>query len=69
MKSSIEESSKVIGVAVSTMGRWEDGKLILERIVSGYRRHDKDALLNFKYHKENAKLIIGYCRVSLSDQG
>lgn len=69
MKLSIGEASKILGVAVSTMRRWEaEGRLIPERTVSGHRRYDREALLNFKYHKENVKLTIGYCRVSSSDQ-
>jgi predicted site-specific integrase-resolvase len=69
LKLSIGEASKVLGVAISTMRRWEtEGRLIPERTVSGHRRYDREALLNFKYHKENVKLTIGYCRVSSSDQ-
>lgn len=70
LKLSISEASKILGVAKSTMRRWEyEGRLIPERTISGHRRYEKDALLNFKYHKENVKLTIGYCRVSSSDQG
>ena len=48
MKLSIGEASKVLGVAVSTMRRWEyEGWLIPERTVSGHRRYDREALLNF----------------------
>lgn len=69
MKLSIHEASKLIGVAVSTMRRWEsEGRLIPERTEGGHRRYDRDALLNYKYHKENKKLTVGYCRVSSSDQ-
>lgn len=69
LKLSIGEASKVLGVAVSTMRRWEaEGRLMPERTVSGHRRYDRESLLNFKYHKENVKLTIGYCRVSSSDQ-
>ena len=69
MKLSIHEASKLIGVAVSTMRRWEsEGRLIPERTEGGHRRYDRDALLNYKYHKENVKLTVGYCRVSSSDQ-
>lgn len=69
MKLSIHEASKLIGVAVSTMRRWEsEGRLIPERTEGGHRRYDRDSLLNYKYHKENIKLTVGYCRVSSSDQ-
>jgi putative resolvase len=69
LKLSIHEASKLIGVAVSTMRRWEsEGRLIPERTEGGHRRYDRDALLNYKYHKENIKLTVGYCRVSSSDQ-
>jgi len=69
LKLPIREASKLIGVAVSTMRRWEsEGRLIPERTEGGHRRYDREALLNFKYHKENVKLTVGYCRVSSSDQ-
>lgn len=69
MKLSIYEASQIMGVAVSTMRRWEtEGRLIPERTKGGHRRYDRETLLNFKYHKENVKLTIGYCRVSSSDQ-
>lgn len=69
MKVSINEASKLLGVAVSTMRRWEyEGRLIPERTEGGHRRYDREALLNFKYHKENVKLTVGYCRVSSSDE-
>jgi putative resolvase len=69
LKLSIHEASKLIGVAVSTMRRWEsEGRLIPERTEGGHRRYDRDALLSYKYHKENVKLTVGYCRVSSSDQ-
>ncbi|MEQ8197603.1 MAG: MerR family DNA-binding transcriptional regulator, partial [Clostridiaceae bacterium] len=39
LKLSIGEASKILGVAVSTMRRWEaEGRLIPERTVSGHRR-------------------------------
>jgi putative resolvase len=69
LKLSIHAASKLIGVAESTMRRWEsEGRLIPERTEGGHRRYDRDALLNYKYHKENIKLTVGYCRVSSSDQ-
>lgn len=69
MKLSIYEASQIMGVAVSTMRRWEaEGRFIPERTKGGHRRYDRETLLNFKYHKENVKLTIGYCRVSSSDQ-
>lgn len=69
MKLSINEASKLLGVAVSTMRRWEyEGRLIPERTEGGHRRYNREALLNFKYHKENVKLTVGYCRVSSSNQ-
>ena len=69
MKLSIQEASKIVGVAISTMRRWErEGRITPERTEGGHRRYDREALLNLKYHKENVKLTIGYCRVSSSDQ-
>jgi len=69
LKLSIQEASKIVGVAISTMRRWErEGRITPERTEGGHRRYDREALLNLKYHKENVKLTIGYCRVSSSDQ-
>lgn len=69
IKLTIKEASEYLGVAKSTLRRWEDeGKIKLERTVGGHRRYDKSILMSLKNKKENKKLIIGYCRVSSSDQ-
>lgn len=70
MKLSIKEASKFLGVAISTLRRWEtEGKLKPERTAGGHRRYDKSTLLYFKKRKvSDKKLTVGYCRVSSSDQ-
>ena len=66
---SIREAAEFLGVAVSTLRRWEkEGKLESERTKGGHRRYPKEKLIAFKDKKENKKLTIGYCRVSSSDQ-
>ena len=66
---SIREAAEFLGVAVSTLRRWEkEGKLESERTKGGHRRYSKEKLIAFKDKKENKKLTIGYCRVSSSDQ-
>jgi len=66
---SIREAAEFLGVAVSTLRRWEkEGKLESERTKGGHRRYSKEKLIAFKDKKENKKFTIGYCRVSSSDQ-
>ena len=69
IKLTIKEASEYLGVAKSTLRRWEDeGKIKPERTAGGHRRYDKSTLISLKNKKENKKLTIGYCRVSSSDQ-
>jgi len=66
---SIKEAATFLGVAESTLRRWEnEGKLTPERTSGGHRRYSKESLIAFKDKKDNNKLTIGYCRVSSSDQ-
>ncbi|WP_420811477.1 IS607 family transposase [Natranaerobius trueperi] len=66
---SIKEAAAFLGVAESTLRRWEnEDKLTPERTSGGHRRYSKDSLIAFKDKKDNNKLTIGYCRVSSSDQ-
>ena len=69
IKLTIKEASEYLGVAKSTLRRWEyEGKIKPERTAGGHRRYDKSVLISLKNKKENKKLTIGYCRVSSSDQ-
>ncbi|MBR8826288.1 MAG: IS607 family transposase [Gomphosphaeria aponina SAG 52.96 = DSM 107014] len=62
----ISEASKILGVAQSTLRRWEDeGKITPTRTANGHRRYDLSELLNVK---KEGTLTIGYARVSSSDQ-
>ncbi|RQD74777.1 MAG: IS607 family transposase [Candidatus Syntrophonatronum acetioxidans] len=66
---SIKEAAEFLGVAESTLRRWEkEGKLEPERTKGGHRRYSKEKLIALKDKKQNKKLTIGYCRVSSSDQ-
>jgi excisionase family DNA binding protein len=66
---SISEASEFLGVAISTLRRWEsEKKLTSERTEGGHRRYDKNMLISLKNKQDNIKLTIGYCRVSSSDQ-
>ena len=66
---SIKEAATFLGVAESTLRRWEkEGKLTPERTSGGHRRYSRELLIAFRNKKENNKITIGYCRVSSSDQ-
>lgn len=42
---SIREAAKAVGVAISTLRRWErEGKITSIRTLGGHRRYDVDAL-------------------------
>jgi predicted site-specific integrase-resolvase len=79
----ISEASKLKGVSVSTLRRWEsEGKLIPERTANGRRRYTVSQLLGLKANQpglggspherlvqeENLSYTVGYCRVSSHDQ-
>ena len=70
MKLSIKEAANFLGVAQSTLRRWDnEGKLVADRTEGGHRRYDKNKLIAFQDDKENnSKLTIGYCRVSSHNQ-
>jgi putative resolvase len=60
------EASKILGVAQSTLRRWEDeGKITPTRTANGHRRSDIAELLNVK---KESHLTIAYARVSSYDQ-
>lgn len=69
----INETSEFLGVAKSTLRRWEtEERLIPLRTDGGHRRYEKEALIKFKQNGFNIKtenrLTIAYCRVSSNDQ-
>jgi putative resolvase len=60
------EATKLKGVSVSMLRRWEsEGELIPERTTNGHRRYNISQLLGIK---ENLSYTVGYCRVSSHDQ-
>jgi len=67
----INEASKILGVAKSTLRRWEEeGKLIPDvRTKGGQRRYKLSSLLpEMKRNKEYDRKTIAYARVSSYDQ-
>ncbi|GAB6137262.1 hypothetical protein JCM15060_04510 [Halanaerobaculum tunisiense] len=70
MELSIREAAEFLGVAQSTLRRWDnEGKLVAYRTQGGHRRYDKEKLIAFQDKEENkSKLTIGYCRVSSNSQ-
>jgi putative resolvase len=66
----IGKAAKMLGVATSTLRRWElEGKLIPERTKGGQRRYNAHALRPNLFHTSQSDLItIAYCRVSSQDQ-
>ena len=69
MKLTINEASKLIGVSISTLRRWElDGKIVPERTKGGHRRYNKHHITSNITKEINEKIVIGYCRVSSFDQ-
>ena len=62
----ISEASKIKGVSISTLRRWEsEGKIKPERTLNGHRRYDMAMLLGIK---SELSYTIGYARVSSHDQ-
>ncbi|MGM0370868.1 MAG: IS607 family transposase [Bacillota bacterium] len=70
MKLSIKEAANFLGVAISTLRRWDkEEKLVPERTVGGHRRYDKKKLIAFQTKEDNnSRLTIGYCRVFSNSQ-
>ncbi|ADL12303.1 IS607 family transposase [Acetohalobium arabaticum] len=70
MKLSVKEAADFLGVAKSTLRRWDnEGKLVADRTEGGHRRYPKDKLIAFQKKDNNqSKLTIGYCRVSSHGQ-
>jgi excisionase family DNA binding protein len=63
---SISEASKLLGVSIRTLQRWEvKGKIKAFRTEGGHRRYEVGDLLGVK---NDASLTVGYARVSSHDQ-
>ncbi|MBR8835042.1 MAG: IS607 family transposase [Stigonema ocellatum SAG 48.90 = DSM 106950] len=63
----IGEASKLKGVSIDTLRRWEkEGKICAERTDGGHRRYKLSQLLDIK--DERVRKTILYCRVSTHDQ-
>ena len=72
MLASISNASKLIGVSISTLRRWEKSGHIapVARTVGGHRRYSIAHLRESfgLLRAPESKLVIGYARVSSSDQ-
>lgn len=66
----IGETSKILGVSISTLRRWEtEGKLKPERTLNGHRRYDLEKLKpELLYTVPDERRTIAYARVSSHDQ-
>jgi excisionase family DNA binding protein len=66
----IGEASKLLGVSISTLRRWEsEGKLKAARTKSGHRRYDLSQLQpRFSIFSIDERKTIAYARVSSTDQ-
>ncbi len=67
----IGEASKILGVSISTLRRWDrEGRLTPEKTTSGHRRYDISKLKPEMYKEQikEARKTIAYARVSSHDQ-
>ncbi|WP_269411529.1 IS607 family transposase [Lentibacillus daqui] len=67
----IDEASNILGVHPTTLRRWEkEGKITSSRTTGGHRRYAVEDLSAIKHDLKplQDKIVIGYCRVSSSDQ-
>lgn len=66
----VREAAELLGVATSTLRRWEtENKIKSIRTKGGHRRYTIEELSKIKEIKpKNKRVTIGYCRVSSSDQ-
>ena len=67
----ISEASKILGVSISTLRRWDKtGRLTPEKTASGHRRYDIAKLKPEMYRElhPEVKKTIAYARVSSHDQ-
>ena len=57
LKMSIKEAANLLGVAESTLRRWDnEGKLVADRTKGGHRRYNKNRLIAFQT-KSNEVLL------------
>jgi len=70
MKVSIGKASRELGVHPDTLRRWEkQGKIVVERTPTGFRRYDLAMLRGLAPHKApSARTTLLYARVSSHDQ-
>lgn len=66
----IGQASKLLGVSITTLRRWEaEGKLLPERTTSGHRRYNLAKLKPELFHDVcDQRRTIAYARVSSHDQ-
>ncbi|MDR0999391.1 MAG: MerR family DNA-binding transcriptional regulator, partial [Clostridiales bacterium] len=67
----IGEASKILGVSITTLRRWDkEGRLIPEKTTSGHRRYDILKLKPeiYREHIKEARQTIAYARVSSHDE-
>lgn len=67
---SIGKAARFLGVAVSTLRRWDDEGALAPsfRTVGGHRRYDMNDLLVVKGIEEDRRKTLAYARVSSHDQ-
>lgn len=67
---SIGKAARFLGVAVSTLRRWDDEGALAPsfRTVGGHRRYDVNRLLKVKGESTDQRATVAYARVSSSDQ-
>ena len=72
MKVSIAEAARILGVAQSTLRRWDEiGQFKAERTPAGHRRYDLDSLKRLAVNRLPSKTVrvtLAYARVSSHDQ-
>lgn len=65
----IQKAAKLLGVATSTLRRWEiEGKILPERTAGGHRRYDLAKLKKKNDSETVIPLTVAYARVSTHDQ-
>ena len=68
---SISQAAQQLGVAVSTLRRWEyEGKLIPQRTRGNQRRYSAEQLMGMgrKLPSQSERVTLAYARVSSADQ-
>jgi predicted site-specific integrase-resolvase len=67
---SIGKIASILGVCVMTLRRWQkEGKLIPDFVtLGGHRRYNAQRVKNLFEPINDERMVVGYCRVSSSDQ-